>query len=169
LHGICNIFITGVIINYVNLFECGLTGEDTGLPGEGKGKEEQKINDEKVSRSASPPGDQLIKILEALANPHRLKIIALLKGRRIHVSQLAREAKISRPLLYMHLKRLEAAELVSSKMELSDDGKAMNYYELTPFALHLNPESIAEAVKTLTIKKPGGTTSGTAGKKEENR
>jgi DNA-binding transcriptional ArsR family regulator len=104
----------------VNLFECGLTGEDTGLPGEGKGKEEQKINDEKVSRSASPPGDQLIKILEALANPHRLKIIALLKGRRIHVSQLAREAKISRPLLYMHLKRLEAAELVSSKMELFD-------------------------------------------------
>jgi AraC-like DNA-binding protein len=109
MHGICNIFITGVIINYVNLFECGLTGEDTGLPGKGKGKEEQKINDEKVSRSASPPGDQLIKILEALANPHRLKIIALLKGRRIHVSQLAREAKISRPLLYMHLKRLEAA------------------------------------------------------------
>ncbi|WP_347490619.1 ArsR/SmtB family transcription factor [Desulfoscipio sp. XC116] len=96
--------------------------------------------------------------MEALANPHRIQIIALLKGRRIHVSQLAREAKISRPLLYMHLKRLETAGLVTSKLELANDGKAMNYYEVTPFAFHLNPESIAEAVKTLTIKRTGSTT-----------
>ena len=87
----------------------------------------------------------MLKILEALANPHRLQIIALLKGRRIHVSQLAREASMSRPLLYMHLKRLEAAKLVSSKMELSSNGKAMNYYELTPFDLRLSPESIADS------------------------
>ncbi|TEB11399.1 Helix-turn-helix domain protein [Pelotomaculum sp. FP] len=98
-------------------------------------------------------------MLEALANPHRLQIIALLTGRRVHVSQLAREAMISRPLLYMHLKRLENAGMVTSKMELSEDGKAMNYYEITPFALHLSPESIAEAVKTLTIKKTAGTAS----------
>jgi len=105
----------------------------------------------------SPSGDDLIKVLEALANPHRLRILALLAGKRIHVSQLAREVMISRPLLYMHLKRLENAGLVTSKMELSEDGKAMNYYAVTPFALHLSPESIAEAVKTLTFKKPGGT------------
>lgn len=104
----------------------------------------------------SPSGDELIKILEAMANPHRLKIIALLAGRRIHVSQLAREVMISRPLLYMHLKRLENAGLVTSKMELSEDGKAMNYYEITPFVLQLSPESIVEAVKTLSIKRPDG-------------
>ncbi len=95
-------------------------------------------------------------MLEAMANPHRLRIIALLNGRRIHVSQLAREVMISRPLLYMHLKRLENAGLVTSKMELSEDGKAMNYYEITSFVLHLSPESIAEAVNTLSIKKPDG-------------
>jgi DNA-binding transcriptional ArsR family regulator len=100
-------------------------------------------------------GDELLKILEALANPHRLKILALLSGRRIHVSQLAREIMISRPLLYMHLKRLEGAGLVTSKMELSEDGKAMNYYETVPFALQISPENITEAVKTLTIKKTG--------------
>jgi len=94
-------------------------------------------------------------MLEALANPHRLRIIALLADRRIHVSQLAREVMISRPLLYMHLKRLENAGLVASKMELSEDGKAMNYFEVTPFALQLSPGSIAEAVKTLTVKKSG--------------
>lgn len=110
-------------------------------------------------KPATPSGDDLIIMLEALANPHRLRIIALLKDRRIHVSQLAREAKISRPLLYMHLKRLEAAGLVTGKLELAEDGKAMNYYEVTPFTLYLNPESIAEAVKTLTIKKTGSTTS----------
>ncbi|WP_421071560.1 ArsR/SmtB family transcription factor [Pelotomaculum propionicicum] len=102
----------------------------------------------------SPSGDELIKILEAMANPHRLRIIALLAGRRIHVSQLAREVMISRPLLYMHLKRLENAGLVTSKMELSEDGKAMNYYEITPFVLQLSPEIIVEAVKTLSIKRP---------------
>lgn len=102
----------------------------------------------------SPSGDELIKILEAIANPHRLRIIALLTSRRIHVSQLAREVMISRPLLYMHLKRLENAGLVTSKLELSEDGKAMNYYEINPFVLHLSPESIAEAVKTLSVKKP---------------
>lgn len=105
-----------------------------------------------------PPGDDLIGILEALANPYRLKIIALLTNRRIHVSQLAREVKISRPLLYMHLRRLENAGLVTSKLELSEDGKAMNYYEVAPFILHLSPENIAEAANTLTIKKSGDVT-----------
>ena len=108
-------------------------------------------------------------MLEALANPHRLKIIALLAGRRIHVSQLAREVMISRPLLYMHLKRLENAGLVTSKMELSEDGKAMNYYEVIPFALHLSPENIAEAANTLTFKKPDDTASDINNEKGDNK
>lgn len=82
----------------------------------------------------------------------------MLSGRRIHVSQLAREAMISRPLLYMHLKRLENAGLVTSKIELSEDGKAMNYYELIPFMLNITSESITEAVKTLTIKNTSSST-----------
>ena len=116
-----------------------------------------------------PSGDELVKMLEAMANPHRLKIIALLVGRRIHVSQLAREVMISRPLLYMHLKRLESAGLVTSQLELSEDGKAMNYYEVIPFALNISPESIAESAKTLTIKKTSGTTSDVNNEKEDNK
>ncbi|MCM1567380.1 MAG: winged helix-turn-helix domain-containing protein [Dehalobacter sp.] len=104
-----------------------------------------------------------------MANPHRLRIIALLAGRRIHVSQLAREVMISRPLLYMHLKRLENAGLVTSKMELSEDGKAMNYYEITPFVLQLSPESIVEAVKTLSIKRPDGTEPESKNEKGDNK
>jgi len=117
-----------------------------------------KINDDKLL-PVIPSGDELLTILEALSNPYRLRIVVLLRERRIHVSQLAREIMISRPLLYMHLKRLESAGLVTSKMEISEDGKAMNYFELVPFELKLTPNLIAEAVKTLTIKKTGTTKS----------
>jgi DNA-binding transcriptional ArsR family regulator len=100
-----------------------------------------------------PGGDQLLEVLAALANPHRLRIIALLaKEGRNYVSQLAREIGISRPLLHLHLAKLEEAGLVTSKLELSDDGKALNYFEAAPFDLQLNPAAIAVAAKSLTIK-----------------
>lgn len=100
---------------------------------------------------ASPPsGDALLAILSALANPHRLRVVAALARHREYVSQLAREIGMSRPLLHMHLQRLEAAGLVRGVLELSDDGKAMKYFEVTPFALELSPARIAEAVATLS-------------------
>jgi len=100
-------------------------------------------------------GDQLLAILEALANPHRLRILAVLSHGRVHVSQLARELNMSRPLLYMHLKRLDAAGLLSSDLELSEDGKAMKFYAVKPFSVSLTPEVIAEAAKSLTIPEKG--------------
>ncbi len=117
------------------------------------------------SKPTQLSGDELIKMLKALSNPHRLHIIALLKGRRVHVSQLAREAQISRPLLLMHLKRLQEAGLVTNKMELSKDGKAMNFFELSPFSILMNPESISKAVKLVAFKKPDKTTSTEQGDK----
>jgi predicted transcriptional regulator len=102
-------------------------------------------------------GDQLLTTLAALANPHRLRIIAALQSDgRNYVSQLAREVGISRPLLHLHLQRLEEAGLVTSRLELSRDGKALNYFQVAGFALHLTPTSIAAGVKTLTssVSKP---------------
>lgn len=96
-------------------------------------------------------GNALLSALSALANPHRLRIVALLStSGRNYISQLAREIGISRPLLHLHLQKLEEAGLVSSQLELSRDGKALNYFDVTPFALELTPAAIAEAVKTLT-------------------
>jgi DNA-binding transcriptional ArsR family regulator len=100
--------------------------------------------------SAAPPGDELVRVLAALANPHRLRIIAALAGGRNYVSQLAREIGMSRPLLHMHLQRLEAAGLVVGSLELSDDGKAMKFFEVTPFAVTLTPEAIAASAAMLT-------------------
>jgi DNA-binding transcriptional ArsR family regulator len=98
-------------------------------------------------------GDQLLAALAALANVHRLRVIAALAaGGRNYVSQLAREVGISRPLLHLHLMKLEQAGLVTSQMELSADGKALNYYEVQNFAFALTPAAIAAAAPSLTSK-----------------
>lgn len=96
------------------------------------------------------PGDDLVRALSALSNPHRLRILALLSSGRVHVSELARRLGLSRPLVHMHLRRLEAAGLVSGHLELSGEGKALRFFEVTPFVLHLTPETVAEAARTLT-------------------
>ena len=96
-------------------------------------------------------GDWLLQTLSALANPHRLRIVATLSvNGRTYVSQLARELGISRPLLHLHLRKLEDAGLVTSQLELSPEGKALNYFEVAPFDLTLTPGGVAEAVRSLT-------------------
>ena len=96
-------------------------------------------------------GDQLLAVLAALASPPRLRIIAALKADgRNYVSQLAREVGISRPLLHLHLQKLEEAGLVTSKLELSGDGKALNYFEVTDFDFELTPAAIVKAARSLT-------------------
>src|SRR6202012_168334 len=95
-------------------------------------------------------GDRLLAILAALANPHRMRIVAaLVGGGRNYVSRLAREIGISRPLLHLHLQKLEEAGLVTGKLELSRDGKALNYFEVADFAVELTPSTIVAAAETL--------------------
>ena len=95
-------------------------------------------------------GDGLLQVLATLANPHRLRIVAALAGERNYVSRLARDLGISRALLQVHLRKLEAAGLVSATIEVSEDGKAMKFYEVRPFALHLTPRVIMVAARTLS-------------------
>jgi predicted transcriptional regulator len=100
-------------------------------------------------------GDQLLAMLAALDNPHRLRIVgALAEGGRNYVSQLARELGISRPLLHLHLQKLEDAGLVRSRMELSADGKALNFFEVNEFDFTVNPAAIALAVRSLSNPEP---------------
>lgn len=94
-------------------------------------------------------GDGLLQVLATLANPHRLRVVAALTGERNYVSRLARELGISRALLQVHLRKLVAAGLVSADIEVSEDGKAMKFYEVTPFVLHLTPQTIMAAARSL--------------------
>lgn len=104
--------------------------------------------------SSRPTGDELVEMLAALANPIRLRVLAKLADGRDYVSQLAREIGVSRPLLHMHLQRLEAAGLITGSLELSEDGKAMKYYEVADFDLRLNASTLADAARSLTPADP---------------
>ncbi|GAA2398624.1 winged helix-turn-helix domain-containing protein [Streptomyces glaucosporus] len=91
--------------------------------------------------------EELLAVLAAVGHAQRLRIVAELSGGRMYVSELARRLKMSRPLLYMHLERLEKAGLVVGSLELSEDGKALKYFELAPFDLRLNVDTILAAVQ----------------------
>ena len=101
--------------------------------------------------AASPlSGDRLLLQLSALASPHRLRILAALhENGRNYVSRLARDLEMSRPLLHLHLQKLQEAGLVTSKLELSEDGKALNYFEATPLDLRLDADLISHAAASL--------------------
>lgn len=88
-------------------------------------------------------------VVTALDHPLRLKVIGVLRHGRRYVSELARDLGVSRPLLYLHLERLERAGLVAASLELGADGKAVKWYELCPFDLRLNAETVAAAAAAL--------------------
>lgn len=94
----------------------------------------------------------MLRMLATLANPHRMRIVAALAGERNYVSRLARDLGISHALLQVHLRKLESARLVSATVEVSADGKAMKFYEATPFTLHRTPETIRIAARTLSTE-----------------
>jgi predicted transcriptional regulator len=105
------------------------------------------------SPSKALTGDELLRVLQALSNPHRLRVLKVLVDGRNYVSQIARELQISRPLLQLHLRKLEQAGLVSSVLELSEQGKSKKFYDIAPFSLELTPGLIASSAATLPVPK----------------
>lgn len=90
--------------------------------------------------------EQLSARLAAVASPQRMRIIALLAGEKLHVSELARRIGMSRALLYMHLTKLEETGFVIGHLELSDDGKALKFFEVQPFTLTIDVPAVTAAV-----------------------
>jgi predicted transcriptional regulator len=105
-------------------------------------------------KASEATGDDLVRVLATLASPHRLRVVATLARERNYVSRLARELGISRALLQVHLRKLETAGLVSAHLELSEDGKAMKFYEVNEFVYTLTPQSISVAAQTLSTAGP---------------
>ncbi|MDG4790908.1 winged helix-turn-helix domain-containing protein [Micromonospora sp. WMMD1102] len=95
-------------------------------------------------------------MLATLANPHRIRVVAALVHGRNYVSQLARDLGISRALLQVHLRKLETAGLVSAHLEISEDGKAMKFYEVNRFDVQLTPDTVAAAARTLPPPEQDG-------------
>jgi predicted transcriptional regulator len=92
--------------------------------------------------------EALVLILDALGNEHSLKIMAILASGECFVSELAKMVGISRPLLYLHLKKLENAGLVGSEIRHFDEPPyTKKFYRAKNFELKLSLNSIKETVK----------------------
>ncbi|MCL2405263.1 MAG: winged helix-turn-helix domain-containing protein [Defluviitaleaceae bacterium] len=91
------------------------------------------------------------KLFDALSHPMRIKVIGILSQKRRYVSELAKLLNMSRPLLYMHLKKLEEADVVIGSYEISETGKSMKYYEIKNFDVHLTPKLLAELAKSIPV------------------
>lgn len=97
--------------------------------------------------------EELAARLAAIASPPRLRILAELADQPLHVSELARRAGMSRPLLYMHLTRLEEAGYVAGRLELGADGTALKFFEVLPFRLDVDLAAIVAAVRSTPTSK----------------
>lgn len=65
-----------------------------------------------------------VKVMKALSDPNRVKIVKLLQQKVMCVCELQRALEISQPSVSKHLKILEEAGLV----EYQKDGLWVNYY-----------------------------------------
>jgi len=91
--------------------------------------------------------ESLTRLLDALGNEHSLKIISILAGGECFVSELAKMVGISRPLLYLHLKKLENAGLVESEIRhFEEPPYTKKFYRAKNFELKLSLDIIKDIV-----------------------
>jgi DNA-binding transcriptional ArsR family regulator len=90
--------------------------------------------------------EQLSTWLTAVASPQRMRILSHIVDEPLHVSELARRVEMSRALLYMHLAKLEEAGFVTGHHELTEDGKALKFFQAVPFAKTLDLATLVAAV-----------------------
>lgn len=86
------------------------------------------------------------QVLSALGSVPRLRIIASLEAEPTHVSELARRLGMSRPLLYQHLNRLEAAGLVKGSLENAGESRMKKHYWVIPFHFDISPGQIERLI-----------------------
>ncbi len=87
--------------------------------------------------------------LDALGHPLRLRIVALLATKELYLNEIAISLGVSRALAKVHLKKLERAGLVKSRVELvKGEAKALRYYKLQNFDVHVSPEILRKEVES---------------------
>lgn len=89
---------------------------------------------------------EMVKILKALANPVRLRMIASLHEEPKNVYALSKELGLSYPLAHLHLKGLRKLGLVKEvrTVKQAEGMPSIKYYAPSDFELILTPRSIRE-------------------------
>ena len=85
-----------------------------------------------------------IKVMKALSDPNRVKIVKMLQHKMMCVCEIQEALRVAQPTVSKHLKILEEAGMVTS----SKDGQWVNYYltdgRSSPYiANFLEPPSLA--------------------------
>ena len=92
--------------------------------------------------------EEIARTLDALGHPMRLRIIALLAGGELYLNEIANKLSINRALAKVHLKKLERAGIVVSRVELVEgEAKALRYYKLQDFDVHISPQILRREVE----------------------
>ena len=98
--------------------------------------------------------DELAALLNTLGNKHSLAILAELADGEQYVSELAEKIGISRPLLYLHLKKLENVGLAEGEIRHFDEPPyTKKYYRANDFHIDMTLEQIKDIVKSNTKEK----------------
>jgi ArsR family transcriptional regulator len=87
--------------------------------------------------------------LHALSHPIRMKIILLFikEKKDMYLNEIANNLGINRALAKIHLKKLEDAGIVKSWVVMVDgEARALRYYKLLDFDIHINRELLEKEV-----------------------
>jgi len=89
----------------------------------------------------------LVKTMKALANPIRLRIIALLEREPKHAYALAKELGVSYPLAHLHLKGLKKMGLIEEIEHEEREGRpSVKTYAPTDFEIVISSKMIHDVV-----------------------
>lgn len=81
-----------------------------------------------------------VRLLRTLANPIRLRMLALIAVRPRHAYELSKLLGLSYPLVHMHLRALEKAGLIEGAYV--EEARVKRVYQLKDFRLVLDGESL---------------------------
>lgn len=82
--------------------------------------------------------DKLIRALHMLANPTRLKMLALIAVKPRHAYELSKLLNLSYPLTHIHLRAMERAGLIEGSY--IEEARVKRVYQLKNVHLVINPE-----------------------------
>lgn len=83
---------------------------------------------------------ELLRLMKVMSNPVRVRIIASLEREPKHIYALAKELKLSYPLVHLYLESLENAGLVAGLLSAGEvDERERKTYHVLPFELVLTP------------------------------
>jgi len=90
-----------------------------------------------------------IKVMKALSNKVRLRMLALLSERPMSVYELSKILGLSYPLTFLHLKQLRDAGLVQEVRRAEGPGPLpTRYYAVAEFSIVVTPQLIRELVES---------------------